>query len=390
LTISDKNICFDIAILGSGAAGLSLAVELADNAFKDKTVLILDQEYKILNDRTWCSWINAADRYDDICIKTWKKLSFFTEDGTHLDLEIAPYRYRMIRSADFYSYCYNILSSQDRMVVVQDNAIQVTELDEVVSIQTSNQVFTAKQVFTSIIPTLPTTHKYPSVLQHFKGWIINTPQPTFTSETATFMDFRLPQTDEVRFMYVLPLDEKTALIELAVFSNKIWQQDAYDDCLNIYIKETLGIKEYKVNETEFGVIPMTTYPFYKHNTKKIFHIGTAGGAVKASSGYAFKRILAHNEAIIYCLKNNQDVSHSYHIFKPRYKHYDATFLDVILHTKYKGSRFFYSLFKSNKASEVFDFLDEKTSIFQDIKLMIGTNIPLFARSFIKAFFKKTY
>lgn len=64
--------------------------------------------------------------------------------------------------------------------------------------------------------------------------------------------------------------------------------EEYDELLEQYLRKVLLLKEWQVLETEKGVIPMTDYPFEKENSAYLTKIGTAGGWVKASSGYSFK------------------------------------------------------------------------------------------------------
>ncbi|MEO1385612.1 MAG: lycopene cyclase family protein, partial [Bacteroidota bacterium] len=46
-----------------------------------------------------------------------------------------------------------------------------------------------------------------------KGWYIQTKQSFFNPEEMILMDFRIPQDEDVRFVYVLPVSENKALIE---------------------------------------------------------------------------------------------------------------------------------------------------------------------------------
>ena len=55
--------------------------------------------------------------------------------------------------------------------------------------------------------------RYPVLQQHFMGWFIKRKRHIFDDSVATFMDFNLPQNGNTRFMYVLPIDKKTALFE---------------------------------------------------------------------------------------------------------------------------------------------------------------------------------
>lgn len=78
------------------------------------------------------------------------------------------------------------------------------------------------------------------------------------------------------------------MIEFTLFTLELILQNDYDVILVNYISDILKITDFTVNRAEFGVIPMTTYPFAKSSSTKVTKIGTAGGWVKASSGYSFK------------------------------------------------------------------------------------------------------
>jgi lycopene beta-cyclase len=71
-----------------------------------------------------------------------------------------------------------------------------------------------------------------------------------------------------------------------VFKRAITKEE-YETEIQNYIQK-LGITNYEIIDKEQGNIPMTSYPFWKHNTKRIIHIGSAGGWTKASTGYTFK------------------------------------------------------------------------------------------------------
>ena len=69
--------------------------------------------------------------------------------------------------------------------------------------------------------------KYPVLQQHFVGWFIKTKQAAFDPEKVLFMDFDIPQRNETRFLYVLPLDQYNALVEYTLFSEKLLKQEEY-------------------------------------------------------------------------------------------------------------------------------------------------------------------
>ena len=195
------------------------------------------------------------------------------------------------------------------------------------------------------------------------------------------MDYRLKDGNQTTFMYVLPFSSKEALVEFTYFTENIVEESTYDSFLEQYIKNYLNITEYKIEETEIGQIPMTTFPFYKYNTKNITKIGTAGGWVKPSSGYSFKITQYKVAKIVSNLK--QDKLPSEGLFKKKYRFYDKVFLQVLKDENHKGEFIFEKFYRKNSPKTMFKFLDEASSLFEDIKVMLS----LFTFSFIKAFFK---
>ena len=124
------------------------------------------------------------------------------------------------------------------------------------------------KIFNSILFNKPIiTEKHHWLLQHFKGWQIKTPEPTFDSQVATLMDFRTGQQHGTSFCYVLPLSDKEALIEYTLFTPTVLKDEQYDSELINYISNVLHLSNYEVTDTEFGVIPMTNYRFKKKEWK---------------------------------------------------------------------------------------------------------------------------
>jgi lycopene beta-cyclase len=115
-------------------------------------------------------------------------------------------------------------------------------------------------------------------------------------------------------------------------------------------------------------------------TKRIIPIGTAAGCIKASTGYSFTRNLEHTKKIIgYLQGNNKRPKHAY----SRFTFYDMLLLWIIENQQSEIKKIFYLLFKNNSIKNIFMFLDESTSIIQDIRIFYF--LP--KRTFIKALLK---
>jgi lycopene beta-cyclase len=239
-------------------------------------------------------------------------------------------------------------------------------------VHTGKGIFEATFVFNSafrdFLDQKSEDTRFTRLLQHFKGWIIETDTPSFDPDAVTFMDYRIDQGGDTRFVYVLPFSDRKALVEYTVFSPELLPDEVYDRELSDYIGNRLNIREYKIEETEFGVIPMTDLPV-KNREGRTFHIGTAGGFVKGSSGYAFKRTQRKTVDFLNGWVSSGAPDASLLRSKWRYRFYDSVLLRVLKNGLVPGSRFFTLLFNKLPATLVFSFLDEDTTFAEDVRLL---------------------
>ncbi len=289
----------DYIFLGAGCASLSLVMRMIKSGkFSDKQILLIDKAPKTKNDRTWCFWEKENGFFKDIEYKKWESVHFNSNKFSSL-LDIYPYEYKMIRGIDFYNYCFEEIKRQNNVHIIYREIKNYSYKDETVTIDSGTEKITAKNaiVFNSIYTPSKKYERSISLMQHFKGWIIETDKPSFTPGIATLMDFRVHQDEGTTFAYMLPFSETNALVEYTLFTGKLLGKQQYDAELKAYINDFLKIDQYKICDEEFGVIPMTNekFEFYKDG---VFNIGTAGGQTKASSGYTFQFIQKQSEKIV--------------------------------------------------------------------------------------------
>ncbi|NJK45611.1 MAG: lycopene cyclase, partial [Pleurocapsa sp. SU_196_0] len=193
---------FDFIIAGGGMAGLSLAYHLPPDA----TVLLIDRERKTRNDRTWCFWEIGDSPYEAAIHRHWDHI-WVHGPGLSERFDITPYRYKMLRGADFYGHVNTWLETQSPRITVKYGALERLESSSSgATAWVDGAAFHASWAFNSaFVPDVPKTG-FHHLLQHFRGWVIRTSEPRFDPSAATFMDFRTPQHGDVRFVYVLPLD----------------------------------------------------------------------------------------------------------------------------------------------------------------------------------------
>ena len=367
---------YDFIIAGAGGAGLSLAVELIRSGkFTDKKILIVDGDSKTKNDRTWCFWESEVGNFESIVYKKWQNLVVADFDA-EITLDLGNYNYKLVRGIDFYEYCFAQIMASQNFTFLQSNIEAVIGGENPMIICNGKEI-KSKYIFNSIFkkPELGKQQFY--MLQHFRGWRIKTKQASFDPNAARLMDFRTPQFDATAFFYVLPFSETDALVEYTLFSNALLEDAQYDVALRTYISENFTF-EYEILEKENGVIPMTNTKF-ERSDGNVINIGTNGGQTKGSSGYTFQFIQKDVKEIVRNLiaeKNPATTStHSW-----RFKFYDSVLLNILHKNTVPGAKIFMRLFRFNKASKVFRFLDNESSVSNEISII--SKLPFFP--FLKA------
>jgi lycopene beta-cyclase len=376
---------FNYIFTGTGLSALMTVYKMVlSGKFSDKSILLLDQDSKKINDRTWCFWAEEQTLWNSIISKKWNFALFANEDFKR-DLDLKPYQYNQIRGLDFYNFVFDELSKHSNVTFLSEKVTDINELETHVFVGTEANRYTCDYLFNSIYTkafALSQT-KYPVLQQHFVGWFVKTEVKVFNPEKATFMDFSIEQKGNTRFMYVLPTSKTQALVEYTLFSENLLPKEEYENEIQIYLKN-LGVDEYEIVEKEQGNIPMTSYPFWKKNTKRVLNIGTAGGWTKASTGYTFRNSDKKSAELVRFLQNDCSTLKmtGFHK-KSRFWFYDLLLLDILYRHNELGSAVFSSMFKKGNPALIFKFLDEETSLAQDLQVILKCpKIP-----FIKALFR---
>lgn len=376
---------YDIIFTGGGLAALLTLSELGKNkSYATYRILVIDSETKNTNDRTWCFW-DANGTYNGIATKIWGNIAFKTEE-LQLQMPTTPYQYKMLRSKVFYEQVLKEIGSQNTIEFYKDSIINFYEESDKCIVETTSATFSSTKIINSIYDPKPVVSqsKYPLVQQHFVGWFVQTKEPVFTQNCPTFMDFSVEQKGNTRFMYVLPTSPTEALLEYTLFSKDLLPKSEYEEAIQKYLID-LGVTEYKIIEKEQGNIPMTCYPFWKHNTKNIIHIGSAGGWTKASTGYTFKNSLKKSKELVAYLEKGLDFTKFHKITK--FWFYDVLLIDILYDTNQHGKPIFNALFKNKNAPLIFKFLDEETSFWEDLQVIWMCPKKLFVKALAKRIVK---
>jgi lycopene beta-cyclase len=195
------------------------------------------------------------------------------------------------------------------------------------------------------------------------------------------MDFSVEQRGNTRFMYVLPTSTTEALLEYTLFSHQLLSKEEYEREIENYIQK-LGISTFEIIEKEQGSIPMTCYPFWNKTTKRVLNIGTAGGWTKASTGYTFKNSDKKSTQLVAFLQMETDFR-KFHK-RTKFWFYDLLLLAVLDKHNDLGASVFSSLFQEGDPTLIFKFLDEETSYFEDLKIILKCPKKLFIEGLLRS------
>jgi len=381
---------YDYIFLGAGCSSLSIIMRMIDSKkFDQKKILLADREPKTKNDRTWCFWEQEAGFFEDIVYRKWSAL-FFKTDDISIPLKMDGYRYKMIRGIDFYEKCFSVIKTRENIDIIYGE-ISFEEDHGQTIIKINNELLDRNKetiVLNSLYLPSPKKKDKFYLLQHFKGWIVDAGPGSFKAEQATLMDFRVCQDNGTTFVYVLPLSSAKALVEYTLFTETLLPAGDYDAGLKNYFEKFLGITDYTILEEEYGVIPMTNavFPFFKNG---MYCIGTAGGQTKPSTGYTFRFIQKQAKAIAEELISKSKLSKSKKT-KKRFLFYDSTLLHILSKNLLPGKTIFSILFKNNNAGKVLKFLDNETTIAEEIKLLNSLPKKIFLKAGFSEFIRMIF
>ena len=172
------------------------------------------------------------------------------------------------------------------------------------------------------------------------------------------------------------------MVEYTLFSPRLLPLETYQAALRQYLSEVLGVAHYRILEEERDLIPMTNRPFPRRAGRRVLNIGTRGGRVKASSGYAFSRIQQDAVAVVRSLQ-----AHGHPFDLPRtprrYQVFDAMLLNILQRRGDRGAAIFAQLFRRNPIQRIFRFLDEEGGWGENLALMASVPPVPFAQAWVR-------
>ncbi|WP_257155569.1 lycopene cyclase family protein [Streptomyces sp. Ru87] len=369
----------DVAVIGAGAAGLSLLAALSERTAPDGrpwSVACVDPGPGAgPGRRTWCFWEPAGGRYDRAVAHSWRRLRVVGPGGAEVGADLGSLRYKMLPS-DRFEELLDGWFAQCALPPLRVTAVAGEVADghdrAVVRGRTAGggEVrVRARWVFDSR-PAAPPPART-TLLQHFRGWFLRAEHDVFDPGAVTLMDFRTPQPAHgVSFGYVLPWTARDALVEYTEFSPAPLSRAAYDAALAHYTRAVLGVRGAGVTGTEQGVIPMTDAVFPRRTGKRVFRIGAAGGATRPATGYTFAAVQRQTAGIVRRLcAGRTPLPPRPH--RRRHRMMDAALLRALDTGRLDGPVYFEQLFAGNPPPRLLRFLDGTSAVREEAAVVLS-------------------
>ena len=361
-----KDELLDYLFIGAGASVTHLLMSLKRRGLLDgKKCLVLDPDTKKINDKTYCFWATAEEEItiacDHLIDYRWSKVSVNRAEPELL----LPMKYMQISSLRLYEETRRILG-EHAIEQLQERVLTVSATELGVHVVTDKQEFVSKQVFDSRPPKyLPQKKNESHLVQSFVGYVITLDEATVDQNAIDLMDFGVDQQEHTQFVYVLPYAKNKMLVELTRFGINPIQLEEAEPVLKKYIQDRFG--RFTILDTEIGCIPMSNVSIRNDDFPGLISIGGRAGAIKPSTGYAFKNMFSHAEKLSDSLQQGIE---PVGIYSPtRFRFYDRLLLLILSRKPQYGSNIFQQLFKRNNTKMVFTFLEEKTNLVQDVGIL---------------------
>ena len=379
---------YNLAILGGGCAGLSLAMRLAEAGSSDLSTLVLEKNAHYANDRTWCFWDESEPELKNWVDHAW--LNFEIKNGSKTFTKSCKnYAYLMLSAQTFYERSLSKIASNKQSVTMLTNEdiLEVTKTDnQTWQIITATGVYSADKIVDTR-PNQPINDDDSLLWQSFVGHEVETSQDTFDANTFVLMDLDASFKQGLGFIYVLPYSANRALIEYTIFADRAFAANQFSEYMQPALLKYLKKIDYKILRSEYGKLPMGNQKIKICNDPSYIYAGLYAGAARPSSGYAFQRIQRWAKECAHALIKHQL------LVAPKKDPWilarmDDLFLNVLKSNPKSSVPIFYNFFLRCKTSSVIRFLSDHASITDYLSIIASMPKLLFLKELIAYPFKQ--
>jgi len=358
-------------------------------------ILLLEPRLAYARDRTWCFW-NVIEHPFEECVShrwpTWRVSS----SGRSVDRSWPGLSYQHLPSDAFYERALALLDADPnveiRLGVTVDRLEEDPQRTRVVTAITGTGPVTARLALdtrprkTRLASADRADSRVGRLLQHFHGQTVRVESPLFQPGIATIMDF-FESESGIHFMYLLPYDERTALVEDTWFSARPLPVEEYQAEISRYLAARFGVSRYEELHSETGAIPMDPEPAPALDGPRIIDVGVRGGAARPSTGYAFLAIQRHSEALAKRLADwtedpSGELPRLSPYYSPRSRFLDRVFVSHLARNPDRGPELFFRMFERVRPDALVRFLFDGGRLADDLRVMsVLPAAPLIGETF---------
>jgi len=368
---------YDYILAGGGCAGLSLVYHLLESSLKDSQLLIIDPNQGEIPNKTWCYWSKEAlSIHPQAARFSWN--SFYLKDSTQqLTQPLSGLSYHHLNSHDFYAHVLEKIRQFPNVHFLKEEVVALTPAGTEMHVSTKDSgTYNSSFVFDSRIAS---TDLDQSILnQVFIGIRIKVSEPLFDPKKWGLMDFETRNSNGFDFVYTLPFSTQEALVEYTAYTTEERTEEALLKELEAFLHLKYGPIAYDIQFQESGKIPMSTRQLASAVSPRHILIGTAAGWTKPSTGYTFAPIQENCAALIANLEKGIIEGLAFPR-KKRFIFYDNILLSIAHHWPKRLPALFINLFSTSSPDLVFRFLAEKTSFWEEIKLLSRLKFGIFLK-----------
>lgn len=358
----------DIAILGGGCAGLSVAARLARDGH---SLCVIEPRTSYSDDRAWSFWRTAPDPFEDCVRASWSRWSVCGPNGP-VSRGSDHMRYQSVGAGAFYERAQSLIAENPAAALALGRSASTLRRTTFGwQVDTDAGALSATHVLDTRTP-----RRVPTYGQFFLGWEIRTERAVFDPDCVQLMHFRTARSRGVDFVYTLPFAPDRALVEVTSFAPVSPGQEMFEAWLATEI-EALEPGAYHVMRTEAGALPMEA-DYSEPALPGVIRMGLGGGAARPSTGYAFARIQAQADRVANALRRGD--APVPRLDGPATRFMDRVFLQVLQTMPERGPALFESLFRNAPPDRLERFLSGSTHPVDRLSVMASLPTLPFLRA----------
>jgi len=359
---------FDVVCIGLGAASLSLLTRLAPEY--TGRVAVVEQQAALAADRTWCGWPLRPHPFSNAVTQSWHQWAI-TSANTRT-VQSGTHAYEMLSAAAVQTQAQAAISARsDWAVHMNCTLVNQTWTGEAWRLTlSSGDTLQARWVLDSTPPQI--SLRRPWLWQSFVGYELRGITPTHPDQVQ-LMDFRaVADPAVVGFFYELPITADQCLLEWTLFTREQPDLSELKHVLDAECQRR-GWHRADILRTEQGHLPMQPIP--PQGQRNLLKIGTAGGAMRPATGYAFHHIQRWADACGQAMLFGQDPILAH---RPRWLDWmDGVFLESLWQAGAQAPDRFVQLFDRAPSAAVTRFLMSEPSWRDTLQIMQALpKIPL--------------